>query len=795
MKWAPASSRYALLAGFSLLLALLLGVSVLGLARTEQVNRRLHVLIEEQDAKSKLVASMLRVARDRAQLMVQLFDEQDVAMRARSSERYLELGRELSEVSHQLGAMGLTEPERAALKNLLEASKRTHEVRDEVVELILVGDSGAARRLLYERGIGMHYAFQESLYHLLDRTREATMSMVAEARDSTRYALSLIAAIGGLVLIGATLVATLVTRQVKRTEYALQLEKELAQVTLHSIGDGVITTDAGGRVEYLNPVAEQYTGWTTAQARGHPLGEIYHVIDERTGKGLDTLGNGHSPPPEDTGAAVSVRLVDRNGRECPIRYSHAPIRTREGSVLGMIVVFHDISQIRAMAQQLLWQASHDALTGLVNRREFERRLTELIDTARTQGREHALMFMDLDNFKAVNDTCGHSAGDELLRQLTSVMLARMRGSDTLARLGGDEFAALLETCPFEQAVRIANATRETVREFRFVWEDKTFTVGVSIGLVPITADSGNLNRVLSLADACCYEAKNRGRDRVQVYRADEAEATGKHGELQVVSQINQAFEMGRFRLYRQRIVSLAAGPHREPNYEVLVRMIDKAGNLIPPTGFMPAAERYNLLTSIERWVISSLIEYLHNQWNGGAIPRDASERGYYSVNLSGASINDKSLPDFLHTLLRRYQLPAGLLCFEITETTAISNLNAAAELMTELKGMGCRFALDDFGTGMSSFAYLKYLPVDVLKIAGMFVKDMATDPMDFAIIDAINRIGHILGMETVAEEVEDAETLAKITEVGIDCAQGYFIAAPEAILHGPTGQPVELKSA
>ncbi|HEX2829415.1 MAG TPA: EAL domain-containing protein [Burkholderiales bacterium] len=796
MSWSF-SSRYTLLAGFSLLLALLLGISVLGLARTEQVNRRLHDVIEEQDAKTRLVSVMLNVARERGQLMVQLFNEQPPDARARSSGRYVELGREFDAVTGQLSAMPLSRDERAALQNLLDASRRTQDVRDEVVELVLAGDTTSARRILYERGIGTHYAFQESMYLLLDKTREATMATVAEARDSTRYALTLIAAIGGLVLVGATLVATLVTRQVKRTEYALQLEKELAQVTLHSIGDGVITTDAGGKVEYLNPVAEQYTGWTTKDARGKALADIYRVIDERTGKGLEALSSVNGVPVDenDHGAAVSVRLIDRNGRECPIRYSHAPIRNREGRVLGMIVVFHDISQIRAMAQQLLWQASHDALTGLVNRREFERRLAELIDTARTQGREHALMFMDLDNFKAVNDTCGHSAGDELLRQLTSVMLARMRGSDTLARLGGDEFAALLESCPYDQAVRIANAMRETVREFRFVSEDKTFTVGVSIGLVPLTAETGDLNRVLSLADACCYEAKNRGRDRVQVYRPDEGEATGKHGELQVVSQINQAFEMGRFRLYRQRIVSLAPGPQTEPNYEVLVRMIDRSGNLIPPTGFMPAAERYNLLTSIERWVISSLIEYLHNQWAAGAIPRDASQRGYYSVNLSGASINDKSLPDFLHTLLRRYQLPAGLLCFEITETTAISNLNAAAELMTELKGMGCRFALDDFGTGMSSFAYLKYLPVDVLKIAGMFVKDMATDEMDFAIIDAINRIGHILGMETVAEEVEDADTLEKISNLGIDFAQGYFIAAPEAILHGPTGQPVELTSA
>ncbi|HYH40886.1 MAG TPA: EAL domain-containing protein, partial [Burkholderiales bacterium] len=565
--------------------------------------------------------------------------------------------------------------------------------------------------------------------------------------------------------------------------------------TLHSIGDGVITTDAEGRVEYLNPVAEQYTGWTTAEARGRPLSEIYRVSDERTGTNFDALGPRPEPPPGAEASAVSVRLVDRNGRECPIRYSHAPIRNREGRVLGMIVVFHDISQVRAMAQQLLWQASHDALTGLVNRREFERRLTELIDTARQGEREHALMFMDLDNFKAVNDTCGHTAGDELLRQLTSVMLSRMRGSDTLARLGGDEFGGLLESCPFEQALRIANAMRETVREFRFVWEDKTFSVGVSIGLVPIGTDSLDPNGVMSLADACCYDAKGKGRDRVQVYRPEQGEATGKHGELQVVSQINQAFELGRFRLYRQRIAPLAPGASQQANYEVLVRMIDRAGNLVPPTGFMPAAERYNLLTSIERWVISSLIEYLHNEWTSGVMPRDPAERGWYSVNLSGTSINDKSLPDFLRNLLTRYQLPAGLLCFEITETTAISNLNTAAELMHELKGMGCRFALDDFGTGMSSFAYLKYLPVDVLKIAGTFITDMATDPMDYAIVDAINRISHILGMQTVAESVEDAETLAKITALKIDYAQGYFIAQPEAMVHAPTGEPVELAQA
>ena len=572
------------------------------------------------------------------------------------------------------------------------------------------------------------------------------------------------------------------------TEGDLEREKELAQVTLHSIGDGVITTAVDGRVDYMNPVAEHYTGWGASVARGRELAEVCHIVDEQTGQRVELAlrGEGASPgAAAQDGQGAALRLVGVGGRDFSIRYSRMPIRNRNGAPVGSVVVLHDVSQIRSMAQQLLWQASHDALTGLVNRIEFERRLQALIETARTQDREHALMFMDLDNFKAVNDSCGHLAGDELLRQLTTVMMTCMRGSDTLARLGGDEFGALLESCPEDQALRIANATRETVREFRFVWEDKTFSVGVSIGLVPINSASGDLGRVLSLGDACCYQAKSMGRDRVQAYRPHETKHPQPDSELLVVSQINRAFETGGFQLYRQPIEPLAAASGSSSHYEVLVRMLNASGEIVPPSVFMHAAERYNLLTSLERWVISSLVEHLYRQWKGGRIPHEPGprgERGFYSVNLSGASINDKSFPDFLHNLLTRYELPPGLLCFEITETTAISNLNKAAELMHDLKGMGCRFALDDFGTGMSSFAYLKYLPVDYLKIAGMFIEDMANDAMDRAIVDAINQISHILGMRTVAESVENEVTLEMIRTLGIDYVQGYFVAKPEALL-------------
>jgi diguanylate cyclase (GGDEF)-like protein/PAS domain S-box-containing protein len=789
------SRRHTLLFSLGVFLAVLAAVSAFGIARSRQGDEPLQALLERQSERMGLTATLVRMTHERLRLVRDVAASDDPTARAQGAQRYRVVTDEFQDGMRRLAAGVDGTAERSAFDRLAAVTRHVDEVLDHGLELVFTGDAAGAVKLLDVSGTAAQAALEASLHGWLDASRAATRGAVERARNAEREAVMLIALVSLLVVAGAGSAALLVMRQVKRTEYELQLEKELAQVTLHSIGDGVITTDADGRVEYLNPVAEQYTGWKTTEARGRVLDEIYRIVDERSGQAIDVASNASASSGESESGVVSVTLLDRNGRECPIRYSQAPIRNREGAALGKIVVFHDISPIRAMAQQLLWQASHDALTGLVNRREFERRLTELIDTARVQHREHALMFMDMDNFKAVNDTCGHTAGDELLRQLTSVMLSRMRGSDTLARLGGDEFGALLESCPFDQALRIANAMRETVRDFRFVWEDKTFSVGVSIGLVPITAESGDLSRVMSLADACCYEAKNKGRDRVQAYRPEEGSTEGRHGELEVVSQISQAFELGRFRLYRQRIVPLAHGVSHEPNYEVLIRMIDNAGNLIPPTGFMPAAERYNLLTSIERWVVSSLIEYLHTQYMAGAIAREPHERGYYSVNLSGASINDRSLPDFLRNLLTRYQLPHGLLCFEITETTAISNLTAAAELMREMKGMGCRFALDDFGTGMSSFAYLKYLPVDVLKIAGTFVRDMATDPMDYAIVDSINRISHILGIQTVAEEVEDEQTLAKITALKVDFAQGYFIAEPQAMLHQPTGEAVELESA
>ena len=784
---ANAKSKYLLLVSFGSLLAVLTALIALGIGRIESFHGQIESLTEAQSRKIGAVSELFFSNGQRATLIDKLLAAETPQARETVHGQYRRAIETFTRAVGKLRALRVTPAERAASEEAVAAAARARAMGEDIVGLLMKGEIARASELNLTQAMLDDSRLQETLYLLLEANHTHTAQAISVASEGMRHGFLLIGAGGLLALVACAVIAVLVIRVVASTEAKLEREKELAEVTLHSIVDGVVTTDNAGCIDYMNPVAEHYLGWTSAQAIGRRLSEVYRVIDERSGKPIEPLPltNARAAGADEP---VAVRLVDRHGRECPVRYSHAPIRGRDGTVHGMIVVFHDVSQIRAMAQQLIWQASHDALTGLVNRREFERRLVELIETAKSQEREHALVFMDLDNFKAVNDTCGHGAGDELLRQLTTIMLSRMRGSDTLARLGGDEFGALLESCPQDQALRIANLLRETVREFRFVWEGKTFSVGMSIGLVPVLADSGESDRLLGLADACCYEAKNRGRDRVQVYRPSDRDYSGKPEELQIVSQINRAFELNQFRLYRQRIAPLNPASERQPHFEVLVRMLDRSGNLVPATWFMPAAERYNLLTSIERWVVSSLVEHLHRQWTGGALPHElhGGERGFHSVNISGASINDKSFPDFLRNLLTRYQLPPGLLCFEITETTAISNLSKAAELMRELKGMGCRFALDDFGTGMSSFAYLKYLPVDYLKIAGVFIKDMMGDPMDYAIVDSINRISHILGMQTVAESVEDAETLARLTELRVDFAQGYFIGEPEALTEDVT---------
>ena len=599
------------------------------------------------------------------------------------------------------------------------------------------------------------------------------MSIVTDehVRHSARVQANQMALHALIAVLALALAAVGLTR-VRQTAHALYQQKELAETTLHSIGDAVITTDAAAQVEYLNPVAEDLTGWSSQEARGRPLAEVFRIVNGLSREAQANPVEACLRERRVVGLASNTLLVRRDGNEFVIEDSAAPIVDYDGRVVGAVMVFYDVSQMRRVPHLLSYHATHDSLTGLINRREFERRLADLLASARQDGRRHALAYIDLDQFKVVNDTCGHGVGDRLLCQLTYLLQERVREDDTLARLGGDEFGLLIESCDLDAALQITDSLRQVIKDFRFVWEGRTFDIGVSIGLVPITADSVNPAEILSEADAACFAAKEKGRNRVQVYQPGDLELTRRHGEMQWVSRLREALEENRFRLYCQTIAPL--DDERTLHGEVLLRLEDRDGTLVPPLAFLPAAERYNLMPEIDRWVIRTALGLI-----GGHL-RDRPGHGdlMCNINLSGASLGDEGLQAYIVEELERHGVPPAVICFEITESAAIANLERAAALMHALRDAGCRFALDDFGSGLSSFAYLKTLPVDYLKIDGTFVRGVADDPVARAMVQAIHTVGHVMGIRTVAEYVEDERILAEIRRIGVDYAQGYGIGHP-----------------
>lgn len=560
----------------------------------------------------------------------------------------------------------------------------------------------------------------------------------------------------------------------KAAEEALFREHELARITLASIGDAMITTDAHGRVTYLNPVAERLTGWTSREAAGRPIEAVFRVVSGSDGRDIENPVDRVLREGATTGLDRDARLLSRDGRSYSVEDSAAPIRDRGGVAVGVVLVFRDVTESRSLAQSLAHQASHDALTGLVNRREFERVLATLIASSRAQGLAHALLYIDLDQFKVVNDTCGHGAGDALLRQAAEVLAGPLRRSDTLARLGGDEFGVALEGCDLPQARRIAAELLERLRAFRFQWNERAFRVSASIGVAALDAASPGVEAALSAADTACFLAKDKGRNQVQVFHVDDEELSVRRGEMAWVSRINGCLAENRFFLVCQRVERLLGPRAGSTEYlEVLLRMRAEDGSVVPPMAFIPAAERYDIMPAIDRWVIAKALACLRRLLDEGLeLPR-------FAINVSGRSLSDPGLLDFVLGELAATGVPAIHLCFEITETAAVAHLGRAARLMERLRAEGCRFALDDFGCGLSSFTYLKNLPVDYLKIDGSFVRSAVRDPVDRAMVAAIRQLGQTMGIRTIAESIEDAETLACMRAIGVDFAQGRLIHPPE----------------
>ena len=566
----------------------------------------------------------------------------------------------------------------------------------------------------------------------------------------------------------------------KLYEEALFREKESAQITLQSIGDGVVTTNAASVIDYINPVAEDLTGWRLEDAMGKPVEDIFRAFHEET---CEPLENPLTVAIRRARAIKSVRpmlLIRRDGNELYVDSTAAPIRDGAGRTAGGVLVFHDVSESRELNRRLSYHASHDLLTGLVNRREFENRLERALKSAKARESSYALCYLDIDQFKIVNDSCGHSAGDALLGQVGALLKSKVRWRDTLSRLGGDEFGILLESCSLDEAMRMAETLREAVRNFRFNWEERVFRLGASIGVVPLTAESEDVASIISAADSACLSAKEQGRNRVHSFADNDIELMRRRREMQWAARINAALEEGRFELFRMTILPLQK-PVVGAHYELLLRMRDEAGRIISPDNFIVAAERYGITPNIDRWVIENAFRWLVSE-------ADERERlAMCSINLSGQSLGDDKFLPFVIDQFQKSGLDASKICFEITETAAVASFSQANRFIQALKELGCKFALDDFGTGLSSFGYLKHFPVDFLKIDGSFVREILHDPIDREMVRSINEIGHLTGKQTIAEFAENAEIIQMLTSIGIDYAQGYGISQPTRVLKAVNG--------
>ncbi len=620
-------------------------------------------------------------------------------------------------------------------------------------------------------------AWKNELYTINERLTPLTWAFSGVLAETSRKVTSWLIVLNLTVGLMMVALAVLATRKLilqrEKVEGVLRSEQARAQTTLAALGDAVLAIDERGRLDYMNLAAEQLVQWHGDKARHKPLGELFQLLDEH---GQD---DGFKPVEKilrgelDSTMFSTRQLLRVDGTKVMVSLVMAPIRLDNGA-MGAVLVLHDITRERQYVANLTWQASHDALTGLVNRREFERRLARAIKRLQETPGQHALLYLDFDQFKIVNDTCGHAIGDQLLCQAANQLQQCLRESDTLARLGGDEFGVLLENCALEPAMQIAENLRKALQDLNFTANGRTFTVSASIGLVCLTPSQFGAAEALQAADMACYLAKEKGHSRIQLYNPDDSELLVRFDEMTWVQQIHRAFEERRFCLYSQDIAAVKERAEPGEHIEVLLRLRDESGRLVSPGEFIPAAERYGLMPLLDRWVVENALGVLAQRH--GQTDRPIA---ICAINLSGATVGDQEFLAFLREQIKRHQLPPGMICFEVTETTAIANLSNAIRFIHELQDLGCRFALDDFGAGMSSFAYLKQLPVDYLKIDGSFVKDMLEDPVDYAMVEMISRLGRLMGKQTIAEFVESDAIFSALGEIGVDYAQGYAIARPQ----------------
>ncbi len=565
----------------------------------------------------------------------------------------------------------------------------------------------------------------------------------------------------------------------KQAQVQLADEKDKVVATLRSIVDAVITTNERGEVQYINQAASRFLNCSEEQAKGKHIEKIIDLYEEESDQKIDNPILSCLSGSQKKNQKLNADIVTKAGTKYTVQLMVTPLISQTGKLYGAVTVMNDVTNLRLLARRLRYQASHDSLTSLINRSEFERNVRKAILDAKTKQKKSSLIYLDLDRFKMVNDLYGHAAGDELLIQFSNLVKGKLRGSDILARLGGDEFALLLSGCSLEEAEEKAHEILQSIQEYKFIWEQKSFNVEASIGVAEINQKCFDLSYVLSAVDSACYLAKEAGRNCVRVFREGDENINRRRGQERWLQRFDKALNEGRLVVTAQSIINIKANKNDQVDkdgFEILIRMQDDNGRLVPPNAFLPAVERYNRAPKLDRWILDKVLRLLAE--NRSVL----AQIDKCSINLSGQSLVSEGFLPFTMAKLKEYEIQPSKICFEITETAAIANLDQATSFVQSLKDLGCYFALDDFGSGLSSFAYLKTLPVDFLKIDGMFVKDIHHDDVSRAMVKAINEMGHVLGKQTIAEYVENEEILDILKEIGVDFAQGFHAGRPEPIL-------------
>lgn len=764
-------SSLLLLASFTAILVIIFIVLTLVLNQINITNEQLNNIVATNNEKSRLLVEMQKAARERSLALYHMVNQRDAFER---DETYMEFNRHARvfiQARQTLLDMPLSDTEKTLITQQGELSQYAVPLQNKIIDLANENKFNLATKLLITESIPAQNAVLDVIEKLINFQTSNNEAIVHQLEHKLDNNIILITFTGITLFLLTIAIAIFDTRRILKTERQLYIEKELAQVTLHSIGDGVITVDKNYIIRTINPVAETLTGRKRNNIIGENLLTIYEGRTAKQRKEIkQSLTSSHSKP-----SLFDFTLTQPDGSIFEIEHTIAPIIDLDKNILGAVIILRDVTEMRNMEKRLSYQASHDTLTGLINRREFEIRLKQTIRNAQSEQKTHSVCFLDLDKFKVINDTSGHAAGDEFLKQISKTIQSSLRQTDVLARLGGDEFGIILDSCSINRARSICTQIIGTIKDTRFIWGKNSFETGASIGIVPVNELTISATDVMSSVDAACYEAKDKGRGRIQVFEPDDADFAKHRAETSWIQRIKSAIDHNHFELYFQEIIPINSTYPTPKTIEILIRL-NEGDTVIVPDAFIPTAERYNMMPKIDEWVITNTFNFLAEYKE--KIKSDIR----VAINLSGQSLSENSVLNLITTNLRRNKkLKKECVCFEITETAAIANMTRAIEFISSVKQMGCKFSLDDFGSGLSSFSYLKNMPIDNLKIDGVFIRDVVADPIDRVFVESIHNIGKMMGIKTTAEYVESEEILNCVKAIGIDYAQGYYIFEPAPI--------------